>query len=357
MQPQEGRRGLYPPIEPYNTGRLKVSSLHEIYYEECGNPNGKPVVVVHGGPGGGIAPYYRQYFDPEAYHIILFDQRGAGQSLPFACLEENTTWDLVSDMEKLREHLGIDTWLLFGGSWVRYLPLCRCHMLTFHGFYSCLTVPARCVLSAQKRQGSTLSLAYAETHPEKVKGLILRGIFTLRRKELLWFYQGGADFLFPDSWEKYIEPIPEVERGDLMSAYYRRLTGNNEEEKLACARAWSVWEMSTSRLYVDPEYIKRASEDDKFALAFARIECHYFVHGGFFHKEGQLIEDAHKIAHLPIVIVQGRYDVVCPATTAWELKKQLPSAKFHFVPDAGHSAKEPGIIHRLVEACDEFRTL
>ncbi|KAL6076179.1 Proline iminopeptidase [Balamuthia mandrillaris] len=272
--------------------------------------------------GGGIAPYYRQYFDPEAYHIILFDQRGAGQSLPFACLEENTTWDLVSDMEKLREHLGIDTWLLFGGSW-----------------------------------GSTLSLAYAETHPEKVKGLILRGIFTLRRKELLWFYQGGADFLFPDSWEKYIEPIPEVERGDLMSAYYRRLTGNNEEEKLACARAWSVWEMSTSRLYVDPEYIKRASEDDKFALAFARIECHYFVHGGFFHKEGQLIEDAHKIAHLPIVIVQGRYDVVCPATTAWELKKQLPSAKFHFVPDAGHSAKEPGIIHRLVEACDEFRTL
>ncbi|KAL6076181.1 Proline iminopeptidase, variant 3 [Balamuthia mandrillaris] len=258
MQPQEGRRGLYPPIEPYNTGRLKVSSLHEIYYEECGNPNGKPVVVVHGGPGGGIAPYYRQYFDPEAYHIILFDQRGAGQSLPFACLEENTTWDLVSDMEKLREHLGIDTWLLFGGSW-----------------------------------GSTLSLAYAETHPEKVKGLILRGIFTLRRKELLWFYQGGADFLFPDSWEKYIEPIPEVERGDLMSAYYRRLTGNNEEEKLACARAWSVWEMrfvnhslasfllfatihhlvmtfcfsflllSTSRLYVDPEYIKRASEDDK----------------------------------------------------------------------------------------------
>lgn len=316
------RRELYPPIEPYSHGRLRVSDIHELYYELCGNPNGKPVVVVHGGPGGGIADYYRQYFDPEAYKIVLFDQRGSGQSTPFACLEENTTWDLVEDMEKLRQHLAIDKWLVFGGSW-----------------------------------GSTLALAYAEAHTEQVKGLVLRGIFGLRRSELLFFYQEGSSWLFPDAWEKYLAPIPEVERGDLMSAYYRRLTGNDDKVKQECATAWSVWEMTTSRLYVDPDYVARAAEDDKFALAFARIESHYFVHGGFFKEDGQIIKEAAKLAHLPVTIVQGRYDLVCPMKTAWDLHKVLPSSELVVVPDAGHSAKEPGIVDGLVRACDKYRDL
>ncbi|CAF1316797.1 unnamed protein product [Adineta steineri] len=315
-------RDLYPEIQPYKTGMLKVSEIHTLYYEEVGNPSGKPVVFVHGGPGGGTDPRDRRFFDPEAYRIILYHQRGAGDSTPHACLEENTTWDLVEDLEKLRKHVNIDKWVVFGGSW-----------------------------------GSTLSLAYAETHPERVKALILRGIFCCRRKELLWFYQEGASMIFPDAWDKYLEPIPVGERGDLMSAYHRRLTGSNEEEKLKAATAWSVWEMATSRLYVDPSYIAHATDDAKFAVAFARIETHYFVNGAFMNEDGQLLKNADKIKDIPGVIVQGRYDVVCPARSAWDLHKVWPKGELHFVDDAGHSTKEPGIVHQLVNATDKFRDL
>jgi len=289
------RRELYPPINPYMHSFLKVSDIHSLYYEQSGNPEGKPIVVLHGGPGGGCDDWYRQFFDSKVYRIILFDQRGAGKSTPHAELQDNTTWDLVSDIEKLRNHLSIDKWHVFGGSW-----------------------------------GSTLALAYAETHSDRVKALILRGIFTLRRKELLFFYQEGSSLLFPDHWDNFLAPIPEVERGDLMSAYHRRLTGSNYDEKLKCAKAWTTWEMATSRLMVDPEAIKRG-EADEFALAFARIECHYFVNGGWFKKDGQLIDDAHKVAHIPITIVQGRYDVVCPAYTAWDLHKAVPKSELSFL--------------------------
>jgi len=312
---------LYPEIQPFSDGMLKVDDVHELYYEQCGNPEGKPVVVLHGGPGGGCSDYYRQFFDPKVYRAVLFDQRGAGKSTPFACLKDNTTWHLVEDIEKLREHLKIDKWVVFGGSW-----------------------------------GSTLALAYAETHPDRVKALVLRGIFTLRREELVWFYQEGASFLFPEYWEPYLECIPEVERADLMSAYHRRLTGDDEKEKLKCAKAWTTWELSTSRLHVDPDYIA-AGEEDKFAIAFARIECHYFVNAGFLKYEGQLIKEANKIAHIPTTIVQGRYDVVCPIYTAWDLHKALPSADFIVIPDAGHSMKEPGIAAALVKACDKYGDL
>lgn len=321
MAAQTQLRDFYPPSEAYDKGFLKVSEIHTLYYEQYGNPSGKPIVFLHGGPGGGFAAQNAQYFDPKAYRIILFDQRGAGRSTPHANLEDNTTWHLVDDVEKIRKHLGVDRWVVFGGSW-----------------------------------GSTLAIAYAEKYPEVVKALVLRGIFTLRRKELLWFYQEGASFLFPEAWDQYLEPIPLVERGDLMSAYNRRLTGSDEKVKLEAAKAWSLWEMATSRLFVDPELLKKG-EDDKFALAFARIENHYFVHGGWFEYDDQLIKEAHKIAHIPTVIVQGRYDVVCPATTAWDLHKAMPKSEFYIVPDAGHSAKEPGIVSRLVEACDKFRDL
>ncbi|CAF1254933.1 unnamed protein product [Adineta steineri] len=315
-------RDLYPEIEPYKTGMLKVSDVHTLYYEEVGNPSGKPVVFVHGGPGGGTDPRDRRFFDPEAYRIILYHQRGADDSTPHACLEENTTWDLVEDLEKLRKHVNVDKWVVFGGSW-----------------------------------GSTLSLAYAETHPGRVKALILRGIFCCRRKELLWFYQEGASMIFPDAWDKYLEPIPIGERGDLMSAYHRRLTGSNEEEKLKAATAWSVWELSTSRLYVDPSYIAHATDDAKFAIAFARIEAHYFVNGAFMSDDEQLLKNADKIKDIPGVIVQGRYDICCPARSAWDLHKVWPKGELHFVDDAGHSTKESGIVHELVIATDKFRDL
>jgi len=318
---QSSNRVLYPPIEPYHSDFLKVSDVHNIYYEQSGNPEGKPVIFLHGGPGGGTAPFYRQYFDPKAYRIVLFDQRGSGKSTPFACLEQNTTWDLVADIEKLRELLKIDKWVVFGGSW-----------------------------------GSTLALAYAQKHPERVKGLILRGIFLLRPSELEFFYQEGASWIFPDAFDKFVEPIPEVERHNLIAAYHRRLTGTNEEEKLRCARAWTTWEMTTSRLYVDAEGVAKG-EDDKFALAFARIENHYFVNGSWFNKETQLLDDAHKLAKIPGVIVQGRYDMVCPAKSAWDLHKAWPQSQLVIVPDAGHSVKEPGIVSALVEACDRFREL
>jgi len=316
------RRELYPPIEPYETGFIKVSPVHNLYYELCGNPNGKPVLFLHGGPGGGISAYNRQFFDPAAYRIILFEQRGSGRSTPLASLEDNTTWHLVDDIEVVRERFKVDRWVVFGGSW-----------------------------------GSTLALAYASKHPERVKSLVLRGIFAVRRKELLWFYQEGASWIFPDAFEKFLEPIPLVERADMMGAYYRRLTGTNEEEKLRCAKAWSRWEMYTARLFVDPLNVKHA-EEDNFALAFARIECHYFVHGGFLEVDDQILRDAaKKIKDIPGVIVQGRYDMCCPAATAWELAKVWPAGTMRIIPDSGHSAKEPGIVSELVKATDRFREL
>ncbi|MFZ2490091.1 MAG: prolyl aminopeptidase [Thermoanaerobaculia bacterium] len=311
-------RELYPSIEPFDSGFLKVSDLHTVYYEQSGNPNGKKVVFFHGGPGGGLDPEYRSYFDPQLWHVILFDQRGCGKSTPHAELRENTTWDLVADTERIREHLKIDKWFVFGGSW-----------------------------------GSTLALAYAETHPDRCLGLVLRGIFLLRRKELIWFYQEGANAIFPDAWDKYLELIPPVERFDMMSAYYRRLTSDDPAVRSEAAKAWSIWEASTSKLFTDPKLVERMG-GDKFADAFARIECHYFVHGAWLRTDAQLLEDVHKIAHLPGVIVQGRYDVVCPAMSAWDLHKAWPKAELVIVPDSGHSMKEIGIRSALIEATDKL---
>jgi proline iminopeptidase len=312
-------RQLYPPIEPYRVGRLRVSALHEIYLEESGRPDGLPVVFVHGGPGGGTSPVHRRFFDPATYRIVLFDQRGCGQSTPHASLEENTTWDLVADMERLREHLGIERWVVFGGSW-----------------------------------GSTLALAYAERHPERARAMVLRGIFMLRPHEIRWFYQEGASFVYPDAWEAYLAPIPLDERGDLVAAYHRRLTGEDPEARAAAARAWSTWEGSTSHLLPDAAAAAEFAED-RFAEALARIECHYFVNGGFFDRPDQLLEEVDRIRHVPAFIVQGRYDMPCPVTTAWDLHRRWPEAQFEIVPDAGHAALEPGIADRLVAATDAIR--
>lgn len=312
------RRTLYPEIEPFDVGQLQVSDLHTLYYEQSGNPDGKPVVFVHGGPGGGTNPKCRRFFDPAIYRIVLFDQRGCGKSTPHAELIDNTTWHLVADMERLREHLGISRWQVFGGSW-----------------------------------GSTLALAYAQTHPDKVAELVLRGIFMLRRWELEWFYQKGCDALYPDAWEDYVKAIPEAERGDLMSAYHRRLTSPDPQVRLEAARAWSVWEGATSFLYQDEAYMAGSGEDE-FALAFARIECHYFVHGGFFEHDDQLLRHVDRIRRIPAVIVQGRYDVVCPMRSAWDLHRAWPETDLRIVQDAGHSAFEAGITHELVEATDRF---
>ena len=312
------RRALYPEIEPFNTGSLQVSGLHCIYYEESGNPEGKPVVFLHGGPGGGTDPKMRRFFDPEAYRIVLFDQRGCGKSTPFAELRENTTWDLVADIEKLRVHLGIERWQVFGGSW-----------------------------------GSTLALAYAQTHPRRVSELVLRGIFLLRRAELLWFYQEGASALFPDAWEHFLAPIPVAERGDLIRAYHRRLTGDDVDVRREAACAWSVWEASTSFLIQRPDFIAHAAGDD-FSLAFARIEAHYFVHHGFLEREQQLLENIGRLRQIPSVIIQGRYDVVCPMHSAWQLHRAWPEAELIVIPDAGHSAFEPGTLAALVDATDRF---
>jgi proline iminopeptidase len=300
---------------------LQVSEIHNLYYEISGNPAGKPVVVVHGGPGGGTDPKMRRYFDPAAYQIILFDQRGCGKSTPHACLEDNTTWHLVEDMEKLREKLGIDKWMVFGGSW-----------------------------------GSTLALAYATTHPERVTELVLRGIFLLRRGELQWFYQEGASWVFPDAWEHYLAPIPEEERGDLMGAYYRRLTCDDPKVQQECARAWSIWEGSTSYLHPSPDALTRFGGDE-FSLAFARIECHYFMNKGFFETDGHLLKQVDRIRHIPAVIVQGRYDMVCPMKSAWDLHKAWPESHLEIVTESGHSANEIGITSELVRATDKFRAL
>jgi proline iminopeptidase len=312
------RRRFYPDLPPYNRGRLRVSALHELYFEECGNPAGKPVVVLHGGPGGGISPFLRQMHDPDAYRIVVFDQRGCGQSTPHAELAENTTWDLVADMEKLRQHLGIARWQVVGGSW-----------------------------------GSTLALAYAETHADRVTELIVRGVFTIRKAEIEWFYQKGADALFPDAWEAYVTAIPEAERHDLLGAYHRRLTGADAKVQMACARAWSQWEGSTLSLLPDPVRVEQFG-GDHFAIAFARIECHYFHNRGFFARDGQLLEDAWRLANIPGVIIQGRYDVVTPMQTAWDLHKVWPQAELVVVPDAGHTATEPGIADAIVRATDRF---
>jgi len=309
---------LYEHIEPFDTGRLKVSPIHELYYEQCGNPQGKPAVFLHGGPGGGISSDYRRYFDPEIYRVVLFDQRGSGKSTPHASLEDNTTWHLVADIERLREHLGIKTWQVFGGSW-----------------------------------GSTLALAYAETHPDRVHQLVLRGIFLCRQKEIRWFYQEGASAIFPDVWEEYLKVIPEAERADMVSAYYRRLTSEEEAVRLEAARAWSIWEGSTSKLLFDPSMIEKFA-DPEFALAFARIECHYFMNNAFFSTDNYLIENIGRIRSTPGVIVQGRYDVVCPTTSAWDLHRAWPEAQLHIIPDAGHSISEPGIVDALVTATDDF---
>lgn len=309
---------LHAPIEAYREGYLDVGDGHAMYFEESGNPDGKPCLFVHGGPGGGAGPASRRFFDPRRYRIVLFHQRGCGRSRPHASLEANTTWHLVADMERLRRELGIGRWLVFGGSW-----------------------------------GSTLALSYAQTHPEAVSELVLRGIFLLRRREIAWFYQHGAHQFFPDAWEAYLAPIPAAERGDLVAAYHRRLTAADDATRLAAARAWCVWEAATSFLRPEPGFVAHM-HDAEAALAMARIECHYFVNGGFFAAEDQLLAGVEAIRHIPAVIVQGRYDVVCPPATAWELHRAWPEADFQLIADAGHSAFDGANCAALVAATDRF---
>jgi proline iminopeptidase len=313
-------RELYPALPAGKSGFLRVSDLHEIYFEESGKRSGTPAVFLHGGPGGGTEAKMRRFFDPRRYRIVLFDQRGSGKSRPHASLVDNTTWDLVADIERLREHLGVERWLVFGGSW-----------------------------------GSTLALAYAQSHPERVTHLVLRGIFLLRRWELEWFYQNphGAAALYPDLWEHYIEPIPPEERGDMMGAYYRRLTSRDPAELSRAAKAWALWEAATSFLRRNSLYTAKLGQDTH-SEAFSRIECHYFVNGGFLATPNQLIDNVGRIRHIPAVIVQGRYDIVCPMTSAWELHRAWPEADLHIVADAGHSAFEPGNTHELIRATDRF---
>jgi proline iminopeptidase len=311
-------RTLYPEITPYHTDKIKVSKIHTVYFEECGNPNGRPVVFLHGGPGGGIQPSYRQYFNPVKWRIILMDQRGCGQSTPFAELRENTTWDLVADIETLRQHLKIEKWAVFGGSW-----------------------------------GSTLALTYGITHPESCTAFFLRGIFLLRKKEIDWFYQEGCSKIYPDAWESYLKPIPPSERGDLVHAYHQRLTSPDAQIRRSAAKAWAIWEGSTSKLIPDDQMIEHYGADD-FAEAFARIECHYFVNKGFFIEDNFLLNNVHKIRHLPAIIVQGRYDVICPVENAWDLHRAWPEAELKIIPNAGHSVSEIGTTDALIEATDRF---
>ena len=314
-------RTLYDEIEPYDSGHIRVSPIHELYYEQCGTPNGKPVVFLHGGPGAGLIPDYRRFFDPNAYRIILFDQRGAGQSIPHASLEDNTTWHLVHDIELIRERFGVEQWLVFGGSW-----------------------------------GSTLALAYTVSHAERVRGLVLRGIFLCRPQEIRWFYEDsqGASAIFPEGWQEYVELIPEAERGDMIRAYYRRLTSENESVRREAARAWSLWEGRALRLIPDQKMIDEFTEPEK-AIALARIECHYFVNNCFFETDNYLLEQASRIRRIPGVIVHGRYDVVCPCRNAWDLHRAWSEAELNIIPDAGHAATEPGIADALIRATDSFR--
>ena len=319
MPKSEGeRRTLYPPIEPYETGRLDVGDGHSLYWERCGTPGAKPVVFLHGGPGAGCSPDHRRQFDPARYDILLFDQRGCGRSTPHASLEANTTWHLVADIERLREMAGIERWMVYGGSW-----------------------------------GSTLALAYAQTHAERVTELVLRGIFTFRQSELDWLYQEhGAPQIFPDKWEEFVALIPEEERGDFVAAYHRRLTSDDPAVQLAAAKAWSKWEAETVTLLPSPEVIETHTSDD-FAIAIARIENHYMVNKGWL-EEGQLIANAHKLRHIPGVIVQGRYDCCTPPVSAWDLHKAWPEAELVIVPDGGHLFNEPGVLDGLVRATDAF---
>ncbi|MFE8873019.1 prolyl aminopeptidase [Acetobacter persici] len=310
-------RAPWPAIYPYAHGYLDTGEGHEIYWEECGNPHGIPVVFLHGGPGGGCSPAQRRLFDPSRYRIVLFDQRGCGRSRPHASLENNTTWHLVADIERLRVFFGIDKWAVFGGSW-----------------------------------GSTLALAYAQTHPTRVTALMLRGIFTLRKAELLWYYHEGASWLFPDKWEDFQAPIPQAERGDMMAAYRKRLVSEDVTVRQEAALAWSLWEGRTLTLLPAPD-IENQHEDADYALAFSRIENHYFVHGGWL-EEGQLIRDVDRIRHIPTVIVQGRYDMATPVRTAWDLHRAWPEAEFRLINAAGHALFEPGILSALLEATDRF---
>ncbi len=310
----------FPPSEPRVTGRLRVSELHELHFEEHGNPTGKPVVVLHGGPGGGISTFMAQSHDPSLYRIVLFDQRGCGKSTPHACIQDNTTWDLVADIEALRTHLGLECWQVVGGSW-----------------------------------GSTLALAYALTHPTRVSELILRGIFTLRKWEIDWFYQNGADAFFPEAWQDFVAPIPAAERGDLLAAYHKRLTGPDGPQKDACATAWSRWEGTTISLLPNPDR-ETDFADARFAAAFAAIECHYFRNAGFFAEDGWILKNAARLKSIPGVIVQGRYDVCTPIRTAWDLHQVWPEAEFVVVPDAGHTGTEPGIMAAMRRAASKFTT-
>jgi proline iminopeptidase len=312
---------LFPNIEPFNTFHLPVSDLHTIYVEESGNKNGKPVIFLHGGPGGGVDPKYRRYFNPDKWHIIMFDQRGCGKSTPFAELKENTTWDLVDDIEKIRNHLSIDRWVIYGGSW-----------------------------------GSTLSLAYSQTYPDSCKALILRGIFLVRKKEIHWFYQEGASKIFPDNWQSFVAPIPIEKRNNLLEAYYNLLIGEDSSKKIEAAKAWSTWEGSTVRLIQDKDFIGDFS-DEKFAEAFARIECHYFMNNAWFNSDNHLIENVDKIRHIPAVIVHGRYDIICPVENAWELHQAWPESELHIIPDAGHSIFEEGIKDKILEYTEKFSSL
>lgn len=304
---------MYPEIEPYKTDTLAVSDLHTLFIEECGNPDGEPVVFLHGGPGGGCIPGYRRFFDPKKYRIILFDQRGAGRSTPHAELKDNTTWDLVNDIEKIRKSLNIDSWHVFGGSW-----------------------------------GSTLSLCYAIKHPDHVKSLNLRGLFLCRKKEIKWFYQEGASKIFPDAWEHYTKPIPKEEQNDFVSAFYKRLTSEDASVRLQAAKAWSVWEGETSQLVPDADTASKFSVDE-FALAFARIECHYFMNNIFVEGDDFFFDNLDKIKHIPCDLVHGRYDMVCPVESAWELKAAWPEMNLHIIADAGHSAFEDGMQKKLTD--------
>lgn len=310
-------RGLYPAIEPFESGMLDVGDGHQIYWERAGTKGAKPAVFLHGGPGGGISPKHRQLFDPALYDVILFDQRGCGKSTPHASIDNNTTWDLVADIERLREMIGAEKWLVFGGSW-----------------------------------GSTLALAYAQTHPDRVSELVVRGIYTLTKAELDWYYQFGVSEMFPDKWERFCAPIPEGERGAMMAAYRKRLTGTDRKAQIEAALAWSQWEGQTITLLPEPSTSDKFGEED-FALAFARIENHYFVHAGWL-EEGQLLRDAGKLADIPGVIVHGRYDMPCPARYAWALYKGWPRAEFFLIEGAGHAYSEPGILDRLIYATDKF---
>jgi proline iminopeptidase len=310
-------RSYYPEIEPYASGMMDTGDGHMVYWERVGTPGAKPAVFLHGGPGGGLSPSQRRIFDPQRYDVMLFDQRGCGRSRPFASLEANTTWHLVADIERLREMMGVESWLVCGGSW-----------------------------------GSALALAYAQKHPERVTEMVLRGVFTLRRWELQWYYQHGASLLFPDKWEHFLSPVPEEERGDLIAAYNRLLTGTDRVEQMRAAKEWARWEGETITLMPDLS-VSGSFYDDDYALAFARLENHYFINGGWL-EEGQLLRDAHLLRHIPAVIVQGRYDAACPPQTAWDLHRAWPEAEFHMVEGAGHAMSQPGILDRVIDATDKF---